>query len=176
MSAAGREIWRSRLLVRTITADETIDSVQRDASTVQQHAAPRIPSLRGRPMPNPIPVSCGQHHTTPSPIPPTVLWIGCGSCSGETIAMLGVDVATRELIGGQAADAAFENRNDVTLDECLAMVWGKTAALISASAVTGAVLAGARSPGREALRLRRSPWAGVSTGRRPARPYGGAHP
>ena len=54
-----------------------------------------------------------------------------------------IAVATRELIRGQAQDSAFEKRSDVTLDECLDMVRGKTGALMSASAVIGAVLAGA---------------------------------
>jgi len=62
-----------------------------------------------------------------------------------------IAVATRELIRGQAADTAFENRNDVSLDECLAMAWDKTAALMAASAVTGAVLGGATPPVRDAL-------------------------
>ena len=47
-------------------------------------------------MPNPIPTLCSQHNTTPSRIPPTLLWVSCGSCSGESMALLGVD--------GQAAD------------------------------------------------------------------------
>ena len=47
-------------------------------------------------MPNPIPTLCSQHNTTPSRTPPTLLWISCGSCSGESMALLGVD--------GQAAD------------------------------------------------------------------------
>jgi geranylgeranyl diphosphate synthase type I len=62
-----------------------------------------------------------------------------------------IAVATRELIRGQAADTAFESRSDVSLAECLEMAWAKTAALMAASAVTGAMLAGARSSVREAL-------------------------
>lgn len=62
-----------------------------------------------------------------------------------------IAIATRELIRGQVADTAFENRSDVTLDECLAMAYGKTAALMVASAETGAVLAGAPPSVREAL-------------------------
>ena len=48
---------------------------------------------------NPIPACCSQRTTTPSRktgLPPTLLWIGCGSCSGESMAILGVD--------GQATD------------------------------------------------------------------------
>jgi geranylgeranyl diphosphate synthase type I len=51
--------------------------------------------------------------------------------------------ATRELIGGQMADLDFEARQAVALDECLAMVAGKTGALMAASAGLGAVSAGA---------------------------------
>ncbi|BCB76363.1 polyprenyl synthetase family protein [Phytohabitans flavus] len=51
--------------------------------------------------------------------------------------------ATRDLVRGQVRDLAFESRTDVTLDECLDMVAGKTGALLSASAAIGAVLAGA---------------------------------
>ena len=48
---------------------------------------------------NPIPACCSQRTTTPAretESPPTLLWIGCGSCSGESMAILGVD--------GQATD------------------------------------------------------------------------
>lgn len=53
--------------------------------------------------------------------------------------------ATRRLIAGQAADLAFETRDDVTLDECLDMAAGKTGALMACSASLGAVLADAPS-------------------------------
>ena len=62
-----------------------------------------------------------------------------------------IAIATRELIRGQAQDSAFEKRSDVTLDECLDMVRGKTGALMSASAVIGAVLAGAAASLTDAL-------------------------
>jgi geranylgeranyl diphosphate synthase type I len=62
-----------------------------------------------------------------------------------------IAVASRELIRGQVADVAFESRDDVTLAECLTMSWAKTAALIAASAVAGAQLAGAPPSVREAL-------------------------
>jgi geranylgeranyl diphosphate synthase type I len=62
-----------------------------------------------------------------------------------------IAIATRELIRGQVADTAFENRSDVSLDECLAMAYGKTAALMVASAEIGAVLAGAPPSVRDAL-------------------------
>ncbi|TDO34790.1 geranylgeranyl diphosphate synthase type I [Kribbella sp. VKM Ac-2527] len=54
-----------------------------------------------------------------------------------------VAIATRELIRGQVLDLAFEQRNDVTLDECLEMAAGKTGALLGVSAAIGAILAGA---------------------------------
>jgi geranylgeranyl diphosphate synthase, type I len=50
--------------------------------------------------------------------------------------------ATRELIRGQVLDLAFEQRAQVTEDECLDMAAAKTGALLSASAAIGAVLAG----------------------------------
>jgi geranylgeranyl diphosphate synthase, type I len=50
---------------------------------------------------------------------------------------------TRELIRGQAEDISFEQRSDVTVDECLTMAAGKTGSLLAASAEVGARLAGA---------------------------------
>jgi geranylgeranyl diphosphate synthase, type I len=58
----------------------------------------------------------------------------------------------RELVGGQAADVAFAHRDDVGVDECLAMAHGKTGSLLGASAEIGAVLAGAPDGARTALR------------------------
>ena len=51
--------------------------------------------------------------------------------------------ATAQLITGQGADMDFERRVDVTLDECLAMIDGKTGALIRCACALGARLAGA---------------------------------
>jgi geranylgeranyl diphosphate synthase, type I len=62
-----------------------------------------------------------------------------------------IAVASRELIRGQIADMAFERRDDVSLAECLSMSRAKTAALIAASAVAGAQLAGALPLVRDAL-------------------------
>lgn len=59
--------------------------------------------------------------------------------------------ATRLLVRGQVQDLAFERRCDVTLEECLEMAAGKTAALLSASAAIGAVLAGAPQATVDAL-------------------------
>jgi geranylgeranyl diphosphate synthase type I len=59
--------------------------------------------------------------------------------------------ATGELIRGQAADLDFEQRLDVTFDECLAMASGKTGALMSCACAAGAALAGAPEPTVDAL-------------------------
>ena len=50
--------------------------------------------------------------------------------------------ATARMIDGQAQDLALEGRPDVTVDECLAMISAKTAALLSCASAIGAVLAG----------------------------------
>jgi geranylgeranyl diphosphate synthase type I len=50
---------------------------------------------------------------------------------------------TQRLIAGQAADLAFEARDDVALPECVEMAGGKTGALLSCAASIGATLAGA---------------------------------
>jgi geranylgeranyl diphosphate synthase, type I len=60
--------------------------------------------------------------------------------------------AVAAMIGGQADDLAFEGRADVSTDECLGMVAGKTGALLSCAAAIGAVLAGASVPAVDALR------------------------
>lgn len=59
--------------------------------------------------------------------------------------------ATNKLIKGETLDVAFEQRDDVSLDECLTMSAGKTGALLAASASIGAVLAGAPSTLVDAL-------------------------
>ncbi len=61
---------------------------------------------------------------------------------GTPQAMAALNAAVRRLIAGQAADVAFEERGDVTLDECLTMARDKTAALLSCSAMLGATLCG----------------------------------
>ncbi|MFB7719820.1 polyprenyl synthetase family protein [Nocardia sp. NPDC056100] len=48
-----------------------------------------------------------------------------------------------ELCAGQSADIGFENRTDVTLDECMTMAAGKTAALLGCACELGALAAGA---------------------------------
>ncbi|MGI5207083.1 polyprenyl synthetase family protein [Spirillospora sp. CA-108201] len=49
--------------------------------------------------------------------------------------------ATQRLIAGQALDIGFEQRDDVTLDECLAMAADKTGALLACACSIGAMLA-----------------------------------
>jgi geranylgeranyl diphosphate synthase type I len=51
--------------------------------------------------------------------------------------------ATQAMIAGQAQDMALEQRATATLDECIEMVSGKTAALLRCAACLGAVLCGA---------------------------------
>ncbi|MFI5610803.1 polyprenyl synthetase family protein [Amycolatopsis sp. NPDC051903] len=58
---------------------------------------------------------------------------------------------TRRLIHGQVLDVEFEQRDDVTLPECVTMAAGKTGALLSASSAIGAVLAGAPAEVVDAL-------------------------
>jgi geranylgeranyl diphosphate synthase type I len=60
--------------------------------------------------------------------------------------------AVAAMIGGQADDMAFEGRSDVTSDECLGMVAGKTGALLSCAAAIGSVLVGAPATVVAALR------------------------
>jgi geranylgeranyl diphosphate synthase, type I len=60
--------------------------------------------------------------------------------------------AVAAMIGGQADDMAFESRADVTTEECLGMVAGKTGALLSCAAAIGSVLVGAPTPMVESLR------------------------
>ncbi|MDR7299982.1 polyprenyl synthetase family protein [Haloactinomyces albus] len=54
-----------------------------------------------------------------------------------------LSTAISRLIAGQAADLDFEQRMDVTLDECRTMVAGKTGALLGCSASIGALFVGA---------------------------------
>jgi len=50
--------------------------------------------------------------------------------------------AVRDLCEGQSADVAFESRSRVDVSECLAMVEGKTGALLGAACQLGAMAAG----------------------------------
>ncbi len=53
-----------------------------------------------------------------------------------------VTTAVQALLGGQSADLDFENRTDVSLAECLAMVRAKTGALLGCSCALGAYFGG----------------------------------
>ncbi len=54
-----------------------------------------------------------------------------------------LSAAVQRLIAGQGADLAFEQRDDVTLAECLEMAGDKTAALMACAASIGAIHLGA---------------------------------
>jgi len=57
-----------------------------------------------------------------------------------------------DLTAGQYLDIGFESRNDVSVEDYLAMIEGKTAALVACSCQVGALVAGASAGQREALR------------------------
>lgn len=59
--------------------------------------------------------------------------------------------ATADMITGQAQDLSFEERDDVDLDECVAMLANKTAALLACSCKLGAILGGGSEQQIEAL-------------------------
>jgi geranylgeranyl diphosphate synthase type I len=59
---------------------------------------------------------------------------------------------TLHIVEGQTLDLAFEHRQDVTVDEYLTMIHGKTAAIIGFAAWAGATLAGAESARADAYR------------------------
>jgi geranylgeranyl diphosphate synthase type I len=64
--------------------------------------------------------------------------------TGERVAAAALlSRATARMIDGQAQDLALEGRPDVTVEESLAMISAKTAALLSCASAIGAVLAGA---------------------------------
>jgi geranylgeranyl diphosphate synthase type I len=61
------------------------------------------------------------------------------------------DETCLRLTEGQHLDMAFEGRLDVTVDQYLAMIGGKTAALLSASTAMGALVGGAAQAVRDRL-------------------------
>ncbi len=63
--------------------------------------------------------------------------IPVGQCSDISLVF---DTATLSLTQGQFLDLGFESRLDVTVDEYMQMIRGKTAALISAATTIGAML------------------------------------
>jgi geranylgeranyl diphosphate synthase type I len=70
---------------------------------------------------------------------------------GERYEVRSLAAATRQLISGQVDDVDFEDRLDVTVDECLAMAAGKTSALLACAASIGAIAVG--GPGAVAVAL-----------------------
>lgn len=70
----------------------------------------------------------------------------------RTAALDALDRAVMEMIGGQWLDISFETRPTISEDEYLAMVKGKTGALLGASLEVGALLAGAEPSLAELLR------------------------
>ncbi len=76
---------------------------------------------------------------------------GGASATDAARAVRLITTATRKLIDGQAMDVAFEQRDVVTVEECLEMEGGKTGALLAAASAIGAVLAGADDRTSDAL-------------------------
>ncbi|RFS82823.1 polyprenyl synthetase family protein [Actinomadura spongiicola] len=70
---------------------------------------------------------------------------------GSARAAHALAAATRGLIAGQSLDMDFETRRKISLDECVAMAAGKTAALLACSCAIGAVLDGAPESLSDAL-------------------------
>ena len=67
-----------------------------------------------------------------------------GVSSGRILAaMRELDDACLHLVRGQYADMKFEEQRNVTVDDYLAMAYGKTAAMFSAPFAIGAIIAGA---------------------------------
>ena len=66
--------------------------------------------------------------------------------------MAELDRACARLVEGQYLDLSFEGRTELTREDYLAMIEGKTAALFAASFAIGAVLAGATEPALGAVR------------------------
>ena len=63
-----------------------------------------------------------------------------------------LSAATAEMIAGQADDIAFEQRRNVSVEECMAMSEAKTGALLGCAASIGAILAAAPDATVGALR------------------------
>src|ERR1022692_24332 len=90
----------------------------------------------------------------------TVFGIGAAILAGDALLALAQDAlledmaprgpwsvrclsaAVQRLIAGQAADLAFERRNDVSVTECLEMAGGKTAALMACACSIGVIHVG----------------------------------
>lgn len=72
------------------------------------------------------------------------------SAAGEGVRML--SAAVLDLVNGQSADLAFEQRTDVDLPECVRMTQGKTAALLGCTCALGALFGGGSPEQVERLR------------------------
>ncbi|MEV6258661.1 polyprenyl synthetase family protein [Nocardia sp. NPDC051929] len=70
----------------------------------------------------------------------------------DTVAVQILSRALRALCAGQSEDLSFENRQTVSLSECVRMAEGKTAALLGASCELGAWAAGADSDRLQTMR------------------------
>jgi geranylgeranyl diphosphate synthase, type I len=81
----------------------------------------------------------------------TEVLLGCANPAGPAAARA-LGAATAEMIAGQALDLAFEKRQSVSVEECMAMSTAKTGALLGCAASIGAVLAGAPTTTVQALR------------------------
>jgi geranylgeranyl diphosphate synthase type I len=68
---------------------------------------------------------------------------GVGPAERRLAALRILTLATERMIAGQWSDVSFEARDDVTVEDYLAMIAGKTGALLGAPLEMGAVLAGA---------------------------------
>ena len=78
----------------------------------------------------------------------------CAGLSGESV-LAALDVfndASLRLCVGQYLDMEFQDREDVSTDDYLEMIRGKTAALIGASLALGAIAGGAPEPARRLAR------------------------
>jgi geranylgeranyl diphosphate synthase type I len=76
--------------------------------------------------------------------------VGASGFDGRRAALRVAD-ATAAMIAGQALDMAFEEKERVSLEECLAMEAGKTGALLGCAASIGAAHVGAPEGALEAL-------------------------
>lgn len=70
---------------------------------------------------------------------------------GSPAATARLAAATGRMLAGQAADVAFEERLDVTVEECVTMANDKTAALLSGAAAVGSAYAGGPDEVTDAL-------------------------
>jgi geranylgeranyl diphosphate synthase, type I len=77
------------------------------------------------------------------------------AASGHTAAVSAIralSATVADLLDGQSADLAFEQRVDVTLDECLGMAERKTASLLGCACALGAAFGGATADQERHLR------------------------